>query len=42
MPGVGAITATAYLTAVEDPANFQRSRSVGTWLGLTTRLPARE
>ncbi len=36
-PGVGAITATAYLTAVEDPANFRRSRSVGAWLGLTTR-----
>lgn len=37
IPGVGAITATSYLTAVEDPANFKRSRSVGTWLGLTTR-----
>ncbi|TAU45466.1 IS110 family transposase (plasmid) [Rhizobium leguminosarum] len=37
IPGVGAITATAYLTAVEDPANFKRSRSVGAWLGLTTR-----
>ena len=37
IPGVGAITATAYLTAVEDPANFARSRSVGAWLGLTTR-----
>lgn len=37
IPGVGAITATAYLTAVEDPANFSRSRSVGAWLGLTTR-----
>jgi transposase len=37
IPGVGAITATSYLTAVEDPANFRRSRSVGAWLGLTTR-----
>lgn len=37
IPGVGAITATSYLTAVEDPANFKRSRSVGAWLGLTTR-----
>jgi len=35
--GVGDITATAYLTAVEDPANFIRSGSVGAWLGLTTR-----
>src|SRR3954447_26604147 len=24
-------------TAVEDPENFRRSRSVGAWLGLTTR-----
>jgi len=37
IPGIGAITATAYLTAVEDPSNFKRSRSVGAWLGLTTR-----
>lgn len=37
IPGVGAITATAYITAVEDPTNFKRSRSVGAWLGLTTR-----
>lgn len=37
IPGVGAITATAYLAAVEDPANFSRSRSVGARLGLTTR-----
>jgi transposase len=37
IPGVGAITATSYLTAVEDPSNFKRSRSVGAWLGLTTR-----
>src|SRR3982750_4221649 len=25
------------LTAVEDPETFRRSRSVGAWLGLTTR-----
>lgn len=37
IPGVGAITATAYLAAVEEPSNFGRSRSVGAWLGLTTR-----
>lgn len=37
IPGVGAITATAYLTAVENASNFKRSRSVGAWLGLTTR-----
>jgi transposase len=37
IPGVGAITATAYLTAVEDPANFARSRSACAWRGLTNR-----
>ncbi|MDQ2762379.1 MAG: IS110 family transposase [Pseudomonadota bacterium] len=37
IPGVGAVTATAFTTAVEDPANFKTSRSVGAWLGLTTR-----
>lgn len=37
VPGVGAVTATSFITAVEDPANFRRSRSVGAWLGLTTR-----
>jgi transposase len=35
--GVGVVTATAFATAVEDPANFRRSRSVDAWLGLTTR-----
>ncbi|RJG40564.1 IS110 family transposase [Mesorhizobium sp. DCY119] len=37
IPGVGAITATSFTTAIEDPANFKKSRSVGAWLGLTTR-----
>lgn len=37
IPGVGVVTATAFATAVEDPANFRTSRSVGAWLGLTTR-----
>jgi len=37
IPGVGAVTATAFTTAIEDPANFKTSRSVGAWLGLTTR-----
>ncbi len=37
IPGVGAITATSFATAVEDPNNFKNSRSVGAWLGLTTR-----
>src|SRR3954470_3568271 len=37
VPGVGAVTATSFAIAVEDPENFRRSRSVGAWLGLTTR-----
>jgi transposase len=37
IPGIGAITATAFVTAIEDPENFRKSRSVGAWLGLTTR-----
>lgn len=37
IPGVGAVTATAFSAAIEDPANFRTSRSVGAWLGLTTR-----
>tara|TARA_R110000868_G_scaffold171347_1_gene407069 strand:- start:142 stop:393 length:252 start_codon:yes stop_codon:yes gene_type:complete len=37
VPGVGAITAVSYVAAIEDPANFKTSRSVGAWLGLTTR-----
>jgi transposase len=36
IPGVGAITATSFTAAIEDPANFKKSRSVGAWLGLTT------
>jgi transposase len=37
IPGVGAITATSFTAAIEDPANIKTSRSVGAWLGLTTR-----
>lgn len=36
IPGIGAITAVSYVTAIEDPGNFRTSRSVGAWLGLTT------
>lgn len=35
--GVGAVTATSFVAAIEDPANFRTSRSVGAWIGLTTR-----
>jgi transposase len=37
IPGIGAIIATSFATAIEDPANFRNSRSVGAWIGLTTR-----
>lgn len=37
IPGVGAVTATSFASAIEDPENFRKSRSVGAWLGLTTR-----
>ncbi|MDP9635087.1 UNVERIFIED_ORG: error-prone DNA polymerase [Ensifer adhaerens] len=37
IPGIGAVTAVSYVTAIEDPGNFRTSRSVGAWLGLTTR-----
>ena len=37
IPGVGVVTACSFAAAVEDPNNFPRSRSVGAWLGLTTR-----
>ena len=37
IPGVGTMTATAFTTAIEEPGNFRKSRSVGAWLGLTTR-----
>jgi error-prone DNA polymerase len=37
IPGVGAVTAVSYIAAIEDPENFPTSRSVGAWLGLTTR-----
>jgi transposase len=37
IPGIGVVTATTFITAIEDPTNFRRSRSVGAFLGLTTR-----
>jgi len=36
-PGVGAITALCYLATIDDPTRFRKSRSVGAYLGLTTR-----
>lgn len=37
IPGIGVVTASSFIAAIEDPANFTKSRSVGAWLGLTTR-----
>jgi transposase len=37
IPGVGAITATAFVAAIETPSSFATSRSVGAWVGLTPR-----
>lgn len=37
IPGVGVVTATSFVTAIEDPTNFKHSRSVGAFVGLTTR-----
>jgi transposase len=37
VPGVGTLTAIAFVTAVDDPARFGKSRSVGAYLGLTPR-----
>jgi transposase len=38
IPGVGAVTASSFVAAaIKDPENFKKSRSVGAWIGLTTR-----
>jgi transposase len=36
-PGIGPITALCYLATIDDPARFKRSRSVGAYVGLTSR-----
>lgn len=37
VPGVGALTALAFVSAIGDPARFARSSSVGAYLGLAPR-----
>ncbi|HYD86773.1 MAG TPA: IS110 family transposase [Vitreimonas sp.] len=37
MPGVGVLTALTFKAAIDDPARFQSSRTVGAHFGLTTR-----
>ena len=37
IPGVGHITALAFMAAVDDPERFRRSRDIGAYLGLVPR-----
>ncbi len=37
VPGIGPITALAFCAAIDEPARFRRSRSVGAYFGLTPR-----
>nr|WP_320144145.1 IS110 family transposase [uncultured Cohaesibacter sp.] len=37
VPGVGPMTALAYLSCIDDPTRFTRSRTVGAYIGLTPR-----
>jgi len=37
VPGIGPVTALCFLATIDDPTRFRRSRSVGAYLGLTTR-----
>jgi transposase len=40
VPGVGPITALCFTATIDDPTRFKRSRSVGAYIGLTTRRHA--
>ena len=35
MPGIGAVVALTFRSAVDDPARFASSKKVGPWVGLT-------
>ena len=37
VPGVGPLTALAFSATIDDPGRFAKSRSVGAYIGLTTR-----
>jgi transposase len=37
VPGIGSLTALTYVTTLEDPTRFPRSRSVGAYLGLRSK-----
>lgn len=36
-PSIGPLTAAAFVTAIDDPGKFRKSKSVGAFLGLTPR-----
>jgi transposase len=36
-PGIGPVTALCFFATIDDPRRFKRSRSVGAYVGLTTR-----
>ncbi len=38
VPGVGPVTALAYMSTIEDPNRFKKSRQVGSYLGLVPSL----
>lgn len=40
IPGIGPITALTFITAIDDPVRFRRSRSVGAYIGLTPKRHA--
>ncbi len=36
-PGIGYLTALAFMSTIEDPKQFRRSNDVGAYLGLSVR-----
>ena len=40
VPGVGPVTALCFKATIDDPTRFRRSRSVGAYIGLTSRRHA--
>jgi transposase len=40
VPGVGPVTALSFKAAIDNPTRFKRSRSVGAYIGLTSRRHA--
>ena len=37
IPGVGPVAALCFVTAIDDPSRFKRSRDVAAYFGLTSR-----